>query len=76
MLLTELFDTEHYSGYKTEKLDNTKLKITDVRKTRLTLEQINRLRIMRDVREREYEKKLIFLKQQYGGSAEETGPSF
>lgn len=53
------------AGYETEKDDNTTLKLSDLRKTKLTLAQINRLRIMNDVRALEHEQKLKTVKKQY-----------
>jgi|TARA_R110000803_G_scaffold192629_1_gene255520 hypothetical protein len=38
---------------------------TDTRKTRLTLEQINRLRMLSDVKITEYAKELTNIKKQY-----------
>jgi len=38
---------------------------TDTRKTRLTLEQINRLRMLNDVKITEYTKELDTIKKQY-----------
>ena len=38
---------------------------TDTRKTRLTLEQINRLRMLNDVKITEYTKELVDIKKQY-----------
>jgi len=77
MLLNELFNSsKHYKGYHSDKLDNSQLRMTDVRKTRLTLEQINRLRIMRDTRDFEFEQKLVALQAQYSTKSEEPIPGF
>ena len=51
-------------------LDNNKgdlsvAKKADTRKTRLTLEQINRLRMLNDVKITEYKKELDTIKKQY-----------
>ena len=53
------------TGYATEKEDNTVPKLSDLRKTKLTIKQINRLRIMNDVRKLEHEQKLENVKNQY-----------
>jgi len=53
------------SAYRTEKDDNSVLKLSDLRKTRLSLEQINRMRIMNDVRKLEHEEKLKKVNKQY-----------
>ena len=64
MNLLEVFEQET-DGYRTEKDDNTILKLSDLRKTKLTLKQLNRLRIMNDVRKLEHEQKLEFVRKQY-----------
>jgi hypothetical protein len=52
-------------GYSNEKEDHTALKLSDLRKTKLTLKQLNRLRIMNDVRKLEHEQKIEQVQQQY-----------
>ena len=64
MRLTEMFDSRS-PGYETEKDDDTPMKLSDLRKTRLTLLQLNRLRMMNDVRRLEQEKKIEQVQQQY-----------
>lgn len=64
MQLFEMFDN-NLPGYRTEKDDNTSLKLGDLRKTKLTLKQLNRLRIMNDVRKLEKEKKIEAVKSQF-----------
>lgn len=59
-------------GFSTEKDDNSVPTITDLRKSKLTLSQINRLRQMRDVRNFEREKKRESVSKQYKAAA--TGP--
>ena len=71
MLLTEFFNDE--VGFRTEKDDNSVLKLHDLRKTRLTLGQLNRLRIANDVRKFEHESKLEAIKDQYTPPAEPGG---
>jgi hypothetical protein len=68
MNLLEVFEQET-EGYRTEKDDNTTLKLRDLRKTKLTLKQLNRLRIMNDVRKLEHEKKLETVQDQYKAPA-------
>jgi hypothetical protein len=69
MNLLEMFnDTPEY---RTEKDDNTTLKLSDVRKTQLTLTQLNRLRIMNDVRKLEHEQDLEKVRTQYKAPAAE-----
>ena len=64
MYVTELFSPIP-TGYSTEKEDNTVLKLSDLRNSRLSLEQLNRLRIMNDVRKLEHEQKLKTVATQY-----------
>lgn len=72
MYIFELFSPT-LKGYRDEKEDNSALKLSDVRKTRLSLSQINRLRIMNDVRKYEHEKKLNSITKQYKPPAEPAG---
>jgi hypothetical protein len=71
MNLLEIFKPEP-KGYSTEKDDNTALKLSDMRKTKLTIKQLNRLRIMNDVRKLEHEKKVNSVQQQYKAPAAEA----
>jgi hypothetical protein len=64
MNLLEIFEPMP-AGYQNEKEDHTALKLTDLRKTKLTLKQLNRLRIMNDVRKLEHEKKIETVQNQY-----------
>lgn len=64
MLLIEFFEKIAPGRYDADQ-DNSVLKIDDTRKTRLTLAQINRLRIMNDVRKLEHEQQLDRVKKQY-----------
>ena len=41
-------------GYASEKEDKTTLDLSDTRKTRLTLAQLNRIRILNDVKKLEH----------------------
>lgn len=75
MNLLELFE-EDLPGHRTEKDDNTVLSLKDLRKTKLTLKQLNRLRIMNDVRKLEHEQKMDQVQQQYAAPpAEEPMPT-
>jgi len=56
--------------YQDVKNDDSQLKISDTRKTRLTLRQIQQLRRMNDVRDIEKKSEVQRLKQIYGGSAD------
>ena len=64
MNLLEIFEPMP-AGYQSEKDDHTAVKLTDLRKTKLTLKQLNRLRIMNDVRKLEHEKKIETVQTQY-----------
>ncbi len=64
MQLNELLEPTP-DGYRSEKDDNSTLKINDTRKTRLTLDRLNKLRIMNDTRKLEHEKKLETITSQY-----------
>lgn len=64
MLLNEFFDKEP-KAYQDLSQDNSQPEIGDLRKSRLTLRQLNKLRMMNDVRMVEYKEKLKLVKQQY-----------
>lgn len=73
MILNEMFDNDNLPGYQSEEADNTALKLSDVRKTKLTLAQLNRLRIMNDIRKFEHEQDLSKVQQQYKPAVEAPG---
>ena len=64
MNIFELFDPAP-EGYYNEKEDQSTLKMSDSRKTRLTLAHLNQLRQSHDVRKLEHEKKLSAVSKQY-----------
>jgi len=64
MFITELFSPTP-DGYRSEEDDNSVIKMTDQRKSRLTLSQIGRLRQMNDLRKFEHQKKIGTLSTQY-----------
>lgn len=64
----EMFDQES-EGFGNEQDDHSVLKANEPRKTRLTLAQLNRLRIMNDVRSLEHEQKLDKVSKQYAAPA-------
>jgi hypothetical protein len=68
MQLLELYN-QIPDGYRSEKDDNSVIKIKDTRKTRLTLDRLNKLRIMNDTRKLEHEKKLETVATQYKPAA-------
>ena len=64
MILREFWDTEP-QAYQDLSQDNSQIRLSDLRKTRLTLQQINKLRKMNDVRTVEYKEKLDKIRIQY-----------
>ena len=68
-MIFEFFDSAE-QGYQNQEEDHSVLKLDDTRKTRLTLMQINRLRLMNDVRKFENEKHLEKVSKQYKAPAE------
>ena len=64
MLLNEIYDRAN-PGYQALDQDNSQPTVGDLRKTRLTLRQLNKLRQMNDIRSVEYREKLKLVKQQY-----------
>lgn len=78
MKLCNLFEdnsgiNELPKGYGTEKDDQSSLKLSDVRKTRLTLGQLNKLRILNDVRSLEHEQKIKKVAKMYKPSEQGGG---
>jgi len=69
MNLFEFFE-EPKKGYQDVEDDNTQPQLGDLRKTKLTLKQINKLRQMNDVRNYEYQEKVKKVKQQYAPPAQ------
>ena len=64
MLLNEFFKKDP-AAYQDLKQDNSQPELGDLRKSRLTLRQLNKLRMMNDIRMVEYKEKLKLIKQQY-----------
>ena len=83
MFISELFITEMESstgiieptpaGYSTETEDESTLKLSDMRKTRLTLAKINKLRMLNDIRTVEHSQKIKSLAAQYSPPAADSG---
>jgi len=69
MILREFWDKEPEAYQDTAK-DNSQARLGDLRKTRLTLRQLNKLRKMNDVRMVEYKEKLKLVRQQYSPPAQ------
>ena len=64
MLLTEIYNQQP-EAYQSLSQDNSQLQLSDLRKTRLTLRQLNKLRKMNDIRSVEYKDKLNLIRKQY-----------
>jgi hypothetical protein len=64
MILQEVFEQDETGFYDPED-DNSELKLSDLRKTRLTLLQLNKLRKMDDVRAYEQAEKIKYVQTQY-----------
>ena len=69
MILNELYDRSP-AAYQDLSQDNTQPRLGDLRKTKLTLRQINKLRRMNDVRSYEFKEKLKKVKVQYAPPAQ------
>jgi hypothetical protein len=69
MILNELYDKSP-AAYQDVSQDNTQPQIDQLRKTRLTLKQINKLRQMNDLRQAEFKDKLKYTRLQYAPPAE------
>ena len=68
MILNEFYKKEP-EAYQDLQDDNSQPQLGDLRKTRLTLRQLNKLRKMNDVRAYEYKEKLKLVRQQYAPPA-------
>jgi hypothetical protein len=65
MILNEFWKKEP-EAYQDLQQDNSQPQLGDLRKSRLTLRQLNKLRKMNDVRTYEHKEKLKLIRQQYG----------
>jgi hypothetical protein len=68
MILQEFWKKEP-EAYQDLEQDNSQPQLGDLRKTHLTLRQLNKLRKMNDVRAVEYKEKLKRVRQQYAPPA-------
>ena len=64
MILNEIYEKSP-EAYQDISQDNSQPQLGNLRKTRLTLRQLNKLRQMQDVRSYEYKEKLKDIKAQY-----------
>jgi hypothetical protein len=65
-----LFEFETPRPYQDVAQDNSQPRLGDLRKTKLTLQQINRLRRLNDIRQIEFEERLKHIKVQYAPPAQ------
>ena len=68
MILNELYERSP-SAYQDVAADNTQPQLGQLRKTKLTLMQLNKLRKMNDTRTFEYNEKLKDIRAQYAPAA-------
>jgi hypothetical protein len=64
MIVNDVWKKEP-EAYQDLAKDNSQTRLGDLRKTHLTLQQLNKLRKMNDVRAVEYKDKLKLVRQQY-----------
>jgi len=64
MILNEIYERSP-AAYQDLGQDNSQPRLGNLRKTRLTLRQLNKLRQMQDVRSYEFKEKLKQVKKQY-----------
>ena len=69
MVLNELYDRSP-AAYQDLSQDNSQTNLHSMRKTRLTLRQLNKLRMMNDTRAFEYREKLEKIRKQYAPAPE------
>jgi hypothetical protein len=69
MILQEFWKKEP-EAYQDVEQDNSQPQLGDLRKTHLTLRQLNKLRKMNDVRAVEYKEKIKRVRQQYAPPAQ------
>lgn len=72
MILNEIYRREP-DAYQDLSSDNSQIQLHDLRKTRLTLRQINKLRQLNDIRAFEYKEKLERIRKQYATPAAPPG---
>ena len=69
MILNELYERSP-AAYQDVAQDNSQPRLGDLRKTKLTLRQINRLRQLNDIRQYEFKEKLKRVQTQYAPPAQ------
>ena len=71
MILNEIYNQEP-QGFQDLTQDNSQIKMGELRKTRLTLRQIHKLRLMQDIRYVEFKDKIKLVKKQYSPPPQPT----
>ncbi len=69
MILFELYEKPP-AAYQDVAQDNSQPRLHDLRKSKLTLRQINRMRQLNDIRQYEFKEKLKRVQQQYAPPAQ------
>jgi hypothetical protein len=69
MILNEIYQRQP-EAYQDVAQDNSQPQTGDLRKTKLTLKQLNKLRKMNDTRTYEYNEKLKLIRKQYAPPAQ------
>jgi hypothetical protein len=69
MILLELYQREK-SAYQDLSQDNSQPRLGDLRKTKLTLKQINKMRQLNDVRQVEFKERIERVQRQYAPPAQ------
>ena len=69
MILNELYERAP-QAYQDVSQDNSQPRLGDLRKTKLTLKQINKLRRLNDVRQFEFKERLKKVQRQYAPPAQ------
>lgn len=69
MILLEIYQQQR-SAYQDVAQDNSQPRLGDLRKTKLTLRQINKLRKLNDLRKYEFEERIKRVKRQYAQPAQ------
>jgi hypothetical protein len=69
MILLELYQREK-SAYQDLSQDNSQPQLGDLRKTKLTLKQINKMRQLNDVRQVEFKERIERVQRQYAPPAQ------
>ena len=72
MILLELYQREN-PAYQDVAQDNTQPRLGDLRKTKLTLRQINKLRRLNDVRQYEFKEQVKRVQKQYAPAPQPMG---